>query len=139
MFSLSLSGGWAWDFDFTNGDDFGADTRLQWRPTDPLRITAEYILTPRVSRSGPASRGVTADSATLDVLYVESDLREYGIGGGTQWFSDDNVYTYGTIRYNQNLYNHPDVKIRGGVEGYYGTYSKQDVDYYSPKYEWPPC
>ena len=123
-------------FDVTEGDNFGADTRLQWRPTDALRITAEYVpYTPSVPIR-PASRGVTADSAALDVLYVESDLREYGIGGGTQWFSDDNVYAYGTIRYNQNLYNHPDVKIRGGIEGYYGTYSKQDVDYYSPKYEW---
>lgn len=123
-------------FDVTEGDDFGLDTRLQWRPTDPLRITAEYSsFSPNVPIR-PASRGVTADSTSLDVRYVESDLREYGIGGGAQWFSDDNTYAYGTARYNQNLYSHPDVKIRGGFEAYYGTYSKQDVDYYSPKYEW---
>ena len=123
-------------FDVVEGDDFGVDTRLQWRPTDPLIVTAEYSSFALNVPIRPASRGVTADSASLDVRYVESDLREYGIGGGAQWFSDDNVYTYGTARYNQNLYNHPDVKIRGGIEAYYGTYSKQDVDYYSPKYEW---
>jgi biofilm PGA synthesis protein PgaA len=123
-------------FDVVEGDDFGVDTRLQWRPIDPLYVTAEYNSFATNVPIRPASRGVTADSASLDVRYVESDLREYGIGGGSQWFSDDNVYAYGTARYNQNLYNHPDVKIRGGIEAYYGTYSKQDVDYYSPKYEW---
>jgi len=123
-------------FDVVEGDDFGVDTRLQLRPTDPLYITAEYSSFALNVPIRPASRGVTADSASLDVRYVESDLREYGIGGGAQWFSDDNVYVYGTARYNQNLYHHPDVKIRGGIEAYYGTYSKQDVDYYSPKSEW---
>lgn len=123
-------------FDFLDGDDFGVDTRIQWRPTDPLRVTAEYNSFSTAVPIRAASRGITADRASLDLLYVESDLREYGIEGGAQWFSDDNVYAYGTARYNQNLYNHPDVKIRAGIEAYYGTYSKQDVDYYSPNYEW---
>lgn len=124
------------NFDYTNGDDFGLDTRLFWWPTDPLRITAGYN---SFSLSVPIRarvQGITADSAYMDVLYQESDLREYGAAVGTQWFSDNNVYIAGTARYDQNVYNTPDLKIRGGLALGFGTYSKQDVDYYSPQYEW---
>ncbi len=123
-------------FDYANGDDFGFDTRLFWWPTDPLRITAGYN---SFSLSVPIRarvRGITADSAYADVLYLESDLREYGVAVGTQWFSDNNVYVSGAARYDQNVYNTPDLKVRGGFALGIGTYSKQDVDYYSPQYEW---
>ena len=124
------------NFDYTNGDDFGLDTRLMWWPTDPLRITAGFN---SFSLSVPIRarvQGITADSAYLDVLYLESDLREYGAAVGTQWFSDNNVYIAGTARYDQNVYLTPDLKVRGGFALGFGTYSKQDVDYYSPQYEW---
>ncbi len=123
-------------FDYINGDDFGIDTRLMWWPTDPLRITAGYN---SFSLSVPIrarARGITADSATLDVLYLESDLREYGAAVGTQWFSDNNIYISGSARYDQNVYLTPDLKVRAGLALGLGTYSKQDVDYYSPQYEW---
>jgi len=122
--------------DYTGGDDFGFDTRLFWWPTDPLRITAGFN---SFSLSVPIRarvRGITADSAYADVLYLESDLREYGAAVGTQWFSDDNLYVAGTARYDQNVYLTPDLKVRGGFALGFGTYSKQDVDYYSPQYEW---
>ncbi len=122
--------------DYTGGDDFGFDTRLFWWPTDPLRISAGYN---SFSLSVPIRarvRGITADSAYADVLYRESDLREYGAAVGTQWFSDDNLYVAGTARYDQNVYLTPDLKVRGGFALGIGTYSKQDVDYYSPQYEW---
>ena len=123
-------------FDYTRGDDFGFDTRLFWWPTDPLRITTGFN---SFSLSVPIrarARGITADSAYVDVLYLESDLREYGVAAGAQWFSDDNVYISGTARYDQNVYHSPDLKVRAGLALGYGTYSKQEVDYYSPEYEW---
>jgi hypothetical protein len=122
--------------DYTRGDDFGFDTRLAWWPTDPLRITAGFN---SFSLSVPIrarARGITADNAYADVLYHESDLREYGAAVGAQWFSDDNVYVSGTARYDQNVYLTPDLKIRAGLTAAFGTYSRQDVDYYSPEYEW---
>jgi len=82
------------------------------------------------------ARGITADSASVDVLWLESDLREYGAAVGAQWFSDDNVYVSGTARYDQNVYHSPDLKVRAGLTLGVGTYSRQDVDYYSPEYEW---
>jgi biofilm PGA synthesis protein PgaA len=123
-------------FDYVKGGEFGSDTRLMWWPTDPLRITAGFN---SFSLSVPIrarAQGITAENASLDVLYVESDLREYGAAVSTQWFSDNNVYIAGTARYDQNVYNTPDLKIRGGLALGIGTYSKQDVDYYSPQYEW---
>jgi len=123
-------------FDYTRGDDFGFDTRLFWWPTDPLRITTGFN---SFSLSVPIrarARGITADSAYVDVLYLESDLREYGVAAGAQWFSDDNVYISGTARYDQNVYHSPDLKVRAGLALGYGTYSKLEVDYYSPEYEW---
>ena len=103
------------NFDYSNGDDFGLDTRLMWWPTDPLRITAGFN---SFSLSVPIRarvQGITADSAYLDVLYLESDLREYGAAVSTQWFSDNNVYIAGTARYDQNVYNTPDLKSPGRV------------------------
>jgi biofilm PGA synthesis protein PgaA len=123
-------------FDYVKGSEFGSDTRLMWWPTDPLRITAGFN---SFSLSVPIrarAQGITAENASVDVLYLESDLREYGAAVSTQWFSDDNVYIAGTARYDQNVYNTPDLKIRGGLALGFGTYSKQDVDYYSPQYEW---
>ena len=122
--------------DYTGGDDFGFDTRLFWWPTDPLRITAGFN---SFSLSVPIRarvQGITADSAYLDVFYLESDLREYGAAVSTQWFSDNNVYIAGTARYDQNVYLTPDLKVRGGFALGFGSYSKQDVVYYSPQYEW---
>ena len=122
--------------DYTRGDDFGFDTRLTWWPTDPLRITTGFN---SFSLSVPIrarARGITADNAYVDVLWLENDLREYGAAAGAQWFSDDNVYVSGTARYDQNVYHSPDLKVRAGLALGFGTYSKQDVDYYSPEYEW---
>jgi biofilm PGA synthesis protein PgaA len=123
-------------FDYVKGSEFGSDTRLMWWPTDPLRITAGFN---SFSLSVPIrarAQGITAENASVDVLYLESDLREYGAAVSTQWFSDSNVYIAGTARYDQNVYNTPDLKIRGGLALGVGTYSKQDVAYYSPQYEW---
>lgn len=122
--------------DYTRGDDVGVDTRLFWWPTDPLRITTGFNTFSLSVPIRARARGITADSAYVDVLWLESDLREYGAAVGAQWFSDDNVYVSGTARYDQNVYHSPDLKVRAGLALGFGTYSRQDVDYYSPEYEW---
>jgi hypothetical protein len=118
------------------GSEFGSDTRLMWWPTDPLRITADYNSFSLAVPIRPRARGITASSASADVSYLESDLREYGFAAANQWFSDGNNHAFGGVRYNQNVYLTPDVKVRAGIEAALGGYSKQDVDYYSPQFEW---
>ncbi|MGB9700788.1 MAG: hypothetical protein ACPL5I_15540, partial [Thermodesulfobacteriota bacterium] len=66
---------------------------------------------------------------------LESDLRYYGATVGTDWFSDDNQRLYGQLYYDQNIFNHPDFKIRLGGEIYYGGYRKRDAPYFSPAEE----
>lgn len=122
--------------DYVKGSEFGSDTRLMWWPTDPLRITADYNSYSLAVPIRPRARGISASSASADVSYLESDLREYGFAVASQWFSDGNVHTFGGARYNQNVYLTPDVKVRAGFEAALGGYSKQDVDYYSPQSEW---
>jgi biofilm PGA synthesis protein PgaA len=122
--------------DYVKGSEFGSDTRLMWWPTDPLRISADYNSFSLAVPIRPRARGVTASSASGDVSYLESDLRDYGFAAACQWFSDGNVHPFGGARYNQNVYLTPDVKVRAGIEAALGGYSKQDVDYYSPQYDW---
>jgi biofilm PGA synthesis protein PgaA len=122
--------------DYVKGSEFGSDTRLMWWPTDPLRITADYNSFSLAVPIRPRARGISASSASADVSYLESDLREYGFAAACQWFSDGNVHPFAGARYNQNVYLTPDVKVRAGIEAALGGYSKQDVDYYSPQYDW---
>ena len=79
-----------------------------------------------------------AKKAFFDFDYLESDLRNYGISLGSNWFTDGNTNPYVSVRYDQNVYNEPDIKIRLGGEFAYDRYSKSQnsVNYYSPNHEY---
>jgi hypothetical protein len=105
-------------------------------PTDPLRITAEYSSFSLEVPLRARVNGITAQQASADFTYLERDLREYGVAGGVQWFSDSNIYQYGSLRFDQKVHTADDMKIWWGAEFWAGSYSKQDVNYFSPDFEW---
>lgn len=122
--------------DYIKGSEFGSDTRLTWWPTDPLRISALYN---SFSMSVPLRarvQGINAQQAGVDLLYRPSDLRDFGLAAGQYWFSDSNNHPYGAATFNQTVYSTPDLKVRAGLAGSVDGYSRQDVSYYSPQYEW---
>jgi tetratricopeptide (TPR) repeat protein len=122
--------------DYLNWNHVGSDTRIKWRPTDPLRITAEYSSFSLEVPLRARVNGITAQQASADFTYLERDLREYGVAGGVQWFSDSNIYQYGSLRFDQKVHTADDMKIWWGAEFWAGSYSKQDVNYFSPDFEW---
>jgi tetratricopeptide (TPR) repeat protein len=122
--------------DYLNWNHVGSDTRIKWWPSDPLRITAEYSSFSLEVPLRARVNGITAQQASADFTYLERDLREYGVAGGVQWFSDNNVYEYGALRFDQKVHTADDMKIWWGAELWAGSYSKQDVNYFSPDFEW---
>ncbi|HTZ38577.1 MAG TPA: hypothetical protein VMB77_00345 [Syntrophales bacterium] len=123
-------------FDFISGGDFGSNTRLTWWPTDPLHVSVLYD---SFSMSVPLRarvQGINAQQAGVDLLYRSSELRDYGLSAGQYWFSDSNNHPYGAAYFNQTVYSTPDLKVRAGLVGSVDGYSRQDVVYYSPEYEW---
>jgi tetratricopeptide (TPR) repeat protein len=122
--------------DYLKWNHVGSDTRIKWWPTDPLRITAEYSSFSLEVPLRARVNGITAQQASADFTYLERDLREYGVAGGVQWFSDSNIYQYGSLRFDQKVHTADDMKIWWGAEFWAGSYSKQDVNYFSPDFEW---
>jgi tetratricopeptide (TPR) repeat protein len=120
-------------FDYIEGGDVGSYTRLTWWPTDPVRITGTFDSFSLAVPLRARARGITGKTFALDVSYLESDLREYGLTAGSHWLSDDNVNPFGSLRYSQNVYNHPEVKVRMGFLFDYYHYTDQDVPYFSPE------
>jgi biofilm PGA synthesis protein PgaA len=123
-------------FDYLKGSEVGSYTRAQWRPTDPLKITGEFD---SYSLSVPIrarARGVNAKETALAVTYTESDLREYGIAS-TLYLLDDNNQNPGVSAFfNQTVLNYPDVKVRAGFRADYFRYTKDNVDYFSPLFDY---
>ncbi|MEJ2672935.1 MAG: hypothetical protein P8168_12200, partial [Deltaproteobacteria bacterium] len=123
-------------FDYLKGSEVGSYTRAQWRPTDPLKITGEFD---SFSLSVPIrarSRGVNAREAALAVTYTESDQREYGIAS-TLYLLDDNNQNPGVSAFfNQTVLNCPDVKVRAGFRADYFRYTRDNVDYFSPLFDY---
>jgi biofilm PGA synthesis protein PgaA len=118
--------------DYPHVRDWGYYTSIRWWPTDPLRFTLNYDSFSMDIPLRARAQGIEGQSASLHINYYESDLRNYGIFSGVSRFSDKNQYTYGKAYFDQNVYNHPDFKIRLGGELYYGSYRNQDVAYFSP-------
>jgi biofilm PGA synthesis protein PgaA len=121
--------------DYSHIRDWGYYTSIRWWPTDPLRFTLNYDSFSMDIPLRARAQGIEGQSASLHINYYESDLRNYGIFSGVSRFSDKNQYTYGKAYFDQNVYNHPDFKIRLGGELYYGSYRNQDVAYFSPSDE----
>ncbi len=123
-------------FDYLKGSEVGSYTKAQWRPTDPLKIIGEFD---SFSLSVPIrarARGVNAKEAALAVTYTESDLRDYGIAS-TLYLLDDNNQNPGlTAFFNQTVMNYPDVKVRAGFRANYYRYTKDNVDYFSPLFDY---
>lgn len=126
----------SFSFDYQEGGDFGSDTRILFLPSDQTRITAEYSSFSLGVPLRARIAGVTAQQTSVDIAFINKDIDEYGISAGSMWLSDSNDYNYGAVRYNQRILNEPDFKIFAGVELSAGSYSKQDVEYFSPEFEW---
>lgn len=125
-------------FDYLSGRDAGSYTKLDWRPADKIKMAAGFDSFSLDIPIRARVAGVKAKKAFYDFDYIESDLRDYGFSVGTNWFTDGNTNPYFSIRYDQNVYNEPDTKIRLGGEFAYDRYSKTPdaVDYYSPNHEY---
>lgn len=122
--------------DYLDQYDFGSDTRLFWWPNDPLRINAEYNSFSLDIPLRARVQGISGQQANLDATYLDRDVHEYGATVGTLWFSDNNRYLNGALRYNGKLHAADETKLWGGAELWAGSYTKQDVDYFSPAFEW---
>lgn len=122
-------------FDYQKMQDWGYNTTLTFWPMDPLRLTAGFDSFSTTIPVRARAAGIEGQNAYLNIHYLESDLRYYGATVGADWFSDDNQRIYGQLYYDQNIFNHPDFKIRLGGEVYYGGYRKGDVPYFSPAEE----
>ncbi|MGC8811228.1 MAG: hypothetical protein ACP5Q3_13340, partial [bacterium] len=122
-------------FDYQKMRDWGYATTLNFWPIDPLRVTAGFDSFSTTIPVRARAAGIEGKNGYLNIHYLESDLRYYGATVGTDWFSDDNQRLYGQLYYDQNIFNHPDFKIRLGGEIYYGGYRKRDAPYFSPAEE----
>jgi len=125
-------------FDYLSGRDAGSYTKLDWRPADKIKMAAGFDSFSLDIPIRARVAGVKAKKAFYDFDYHESDLRDYGFSVGANWFTDGNTNPYFSIRYDQNVYNEPDFKIRLGGEFSYDRYSKDPsaVDYFSPNHEY---
>jgi biofilm PGA synthesis protein PgaA len=125
-------------FDYLTGRDCGSYTKLDWRPLDKVKMAAGFDSFSLDIPIRARVAGVKAKKAFYDFDYLESDLRTYGFSVGSNWFTDGNTNPYFSIRYDQNVYNDPDFKIRLGGEFAYDRYSKgpNDVNYFSPNHEY---
>lgn len=122
-------------FDYQKMRDWGYATTLYFWPIDPLRLTAGFDSFSTTIPVRARAAGIDGQNAYLNIHYLESELRHFGATVGADWFSDDNQRIYGQLYYDQNIFNHPDFKIRLGGEIYYGGYRKRDVPYFSPPEE----
>lgn len=125
----------AFTFDYQKMEEYGYYTILTWLPTDHLKITAGYdsfyLDIPIKARA----KGIEGESAFWDVFYHESDLRNYGIASGYNYFDDGNLNSFYKLYYDQSVLNTPDFKIRLGGEIYHARNRKTHVDYFSPEHD----
>jgi predicted Zn-dependent protease len=123
-------------FDYLLGRDVASYTKVGWWPTDPLKISGEFDSFSLDVPIRARARGIRSKQGNIDINYLESDLRNYGLSLGVNWLSDNNLNPNGTLRFSQNVLNHPEVKVRLGGEFNYSRYTKNDVDYYSPLFDY---
>jgi biofilm PGA synthesis protein PgaA len=143
-----LAGGFDWiirpsltlrqsvSFDYLRGDDPGSFTKLVWRPSDPLRITGEFDSFSLTLPIRARAADIEAMQAMASVAYTPSDLRDYGVKFTLNMFSDTNRNVDFSAFFNQTVVNHPDVKVRAGFQAGYYRYTKNNVDYFSPLFDY---
>jgi len=132
----SLSLRQAVSFDYLRGDNPGSVTKLVWQPNDPLKITGEFdsfsLMLPIRARAAD----IQAMQAVASAAYTPSDLRDCGLKFTLNMFSDANRNFDFTAFFNQTVINHPDVKVRAGLQAGYSRYTKNNVDYFSPLFDY---
>ena len=143
-----LAGGFDWivrpsltlrqsvSFDYLRGDHPGSFTKLVWRPTDPLTITGEFDSFSLTLPIRARAADLRAKQAMASVAYTPSDLRDYGLKFTLNMFSDTNRNVDLSAFFNQTVINHPDVKMRAGIQAGYSRYTKNNVDYFSPLFDY---
>jgi hypothetical protein len=123
-------------FDYISGRDLGSYTKVQWQPSDPLKITGEFdsfsLMVPIRARV----TGIKSKRAAAAVTYTESDLRDYGVAFAINMFADNNQNPNLAAFLNQTVVNHPDVKVRAGVQASYYRYTQNTVNYFSPLFDY---
>jgi biofilm PGA synthesis protein PgaA len=123
-------------FDYLTGRDLGSYTRVQWQPSDPLEITGEFdsfsLMVPIRARV----TGIKSKRATAAVTYTESDWRDYGVAFAINMFADNNQNPNLNAFFNQTVVNHPDFKVRAGLQASYYRYTKNNVNYFSPLFDY---
>jgi hypothetical protein len=123
-------------FDYIRGGELGSYTKVQWQPSDPLKITGEFDSFSLVVPIRARATGIRAKQATAALTYTESDLRDYGLAFILNSFDDGNKNPNAIAFFNQTVLNHPDVKVRAGFQAIYFRYTKNTVDYFSPLFDY---
>lgn len=124
--------------DYIKGRDLGSFTKVSWQANDHFRAAAFFDSFSLEIPLRARATGVKGKTASLDLFYHESDLRDYGLVFMSNWLSDGN-YNPGVVCWmDQNVVNEPNWKLRIGPAFYYGRYSKDPdvVPYYSPNFEY---
>jgi biofilm PGA synthesis protein PgaA len=123
--------------DYLKGRDLGSFTKVSWQANDHFRAAAFFDSFSLELPLRARATGVKGKTANLDLIYHESDLRDYGMGLTSNWMTDGNFNPSVILSMDQNVINNPNWKLRLGPEFYYGRYSKNqnDVPYFSPNYE----
>jgi len=122
--------------DYLKGRDLGSFTRLTWQVTERLKASGSFDSYSLELPLRAQATGVSGKTAHFGLNYHESDLREYSLLLTSNWMTDGNFNPSLLLGFDQNIINQPDWKVRIGPQFYYGRYSKSDVPYFSPNFEY---
>jgi hypothetical protein len=123
-------------FDYITGSNFGSFTRLSWRPTDTLTAGVSFNSFSLELPLRAQATGVKGKRGLLELGYRQSELFKAGLSLGGNWLTDGNFNPFVLIRAERNLLTTPSAKVGLGAEFYYDRYSKDDVPYFSPLFEY---
>ena len=123
-------------WDYLKGGNVGSFTRIAWQVNDHLRAAASYNSFNLDIPLRALATGVVGKTALFDLRYTENELRQYGLIFISNWLSDGNYNPALWLGFDQKVINHPDWKLRIGPQFSYVRYSKQQVPYFSPNFEY---